>query len=422
MTIAVNNRNEFVNVDEVSGDEGAKEIVDYSGDATEEKREREEGPGRYDGLTVPEKVPPITDLKGKLPSHCFRPDLARSLKYVAKDLLVSSSLYAFIIFVEKSALPLIFQWLVFPIYWFLQGTMMWAMFVLAHDCGHGSFSNSSVVNEIVGNFLNSLILVPFYPWKLSHQHHHKNTGNIDKDEIFYPVREKQVPLKDQGKSIKLFWLGFGWFYYLVKGFQPRPVSHLNAYNPLFVKHAGKCVISLCCNLAWVGVLFTYSQSYGFSKLLVHYLIPVFVFGSWLVVTTFLHHHDDDVPWYADHKWDYVRGQLSSVDRDYGWAHSLVHNIGTHQMHHMFTKIPHYHLEEATAAFRRAYPELVRINNEPILSEFFRRFNIYDSDKYIPDDKEFHVFGGVKEATKKKTWIVVWTRLDLNVAIGVQGLI
>ena len=35
------------------------------------------------------------------------------------------------------------------------------------------------------------IMVPYYPWKLSHRHHHKNTGNIDKDEIFYPVRENR---------------------------------------------------------------------------------------------------------------------------------------------------------------------------------------------------------------------------------------
>ena len=41
--------------------------------------------------------------------------------------------------------------------------------------------------------------------------------------------------------------------------------------------------------------------------------------------------DENVPWYADEKWDFVRGNLSSVDRDYGWAHNLVHNIGTHQV-------------------------------------------------------------------------------------------
>jgi fatty acid desaturase len=31
--------------------------------------------------------------------------------------------------------------------------------------------------------------VPFESWRTTHRLHHKNTGNIDKDEIYYPNRE-----------------------------------------------------------------------------------------------------------------------------------------------------------------------------------------------------------------------------------------
>ena len=48
-----------------------------------------------------------------------------------------------------------------------------------------------------------------------------------------------------------------------------------------------------------------------------------------LVFTFV--QDENVPWYANEKWDFVKGNLSSVDRNYGWAHNLVHNIGTHQV-------------------------------------------------------------------------------------------
>ena len=105
---------------------------------------------------------------------------------------------------------------------------------------------------------------------------------------------------------------------------------------------------------------------------------------------------EDVPWYCDEKWDYVRGQLSSVDRDYGWAHSLTHNIGTHQIHHMFPKIPHYHLEEATAAFRAKYPHLVRINHSPILQDFVSRFSVFNNNMIVPDDAKYHFFTHRKE--------------------------
>ncbi len=53
--------------------------------------------------------------------------------------------------------------------------------------------------------------------------------------------------------------------------------------------------------------------------------------------------NSDVPWYADSEWNNVKGQLSTVDRHYGHVHSVIHSIGTHQIHHLFTKVPHYHL-------------------------------------------------------------------------------
>lgn len=84
------------------------------------------------------------------------------------------------------------RYLLTPAYWFLQGTMLWAVFVLGHDCGHGSFSRHQWLNDALGNLMHCTILVPYYAWKLSHRHHHKNTGNMDKDEIFYPVREKHA--------------------------------------------------------------------------------------------------------------------------------------------------------------------------------------------------------------------------------------
>ena len=60
------------------------------------------------------------------------------------------------------------------------------------------------------------------------------------------------------------------------------------------------------------------------------------------------------------QWNPVLGALSSVDRDYGWfVNNISHNIHVHQIHHLFPIIPHYHLKEATVAFRRAFPHLVR---------------------------------------------------------------
>ena len=121
---------------------------------------------------------------------------------------------------------------IYPIYWFLQGTMMWAIFVLGHDCGHGSFSRSWLINDVVGNVLHSMLLVPYYPWKLSHTHHHKNTGNIDRDEIFYPIRRKTRPAGTKLTFVPFFGLGGGWFLYLIfgYGYRPRSANHFNPWE------------------------------------------------------------------------------------------------------------------------------------------------------------------------------------------------
>jgi len=59
-------------------------------------------------------------------------------------------------------------------------------------------------------------MVPFYQWKLSHRNHHKHTANIDKDEVFYPVRRSQQP--PNPRLLPGFALGIGWFIYLATGY------------------------------------------------------------------------------------------------------------------------------------------------------------------------------------------------------------
>ena len=124
-----------------------------------------------DEVHVPEKVPTLVELKRILPKHCFVGDPIRSLSFAVKDLAIVAATYGFMMFLNYN-LPedsgfRVLMWLA---YWFFQGTMFWALFVVAHDCGHGSFSGNSILNDTVGNILNTFILVPYYAWKLSHKY------------------------------------------------------------------------------------------------------------------------------------------------------------------------------------------------------------------------------------------------------------
>jgi omega-3 fatty acid desaturase (delta-15 desaturase) len=73
------------------------------------------------------KPPPfrIGDVRAAVPAHCWRKSPLRSLSYVARDVVVVAALAAAAWWVDSTA--------VWPLYWAVQGTMFWALFVLGHD-------------------------------------------------------------------------------------------------------------------------------------------------------------------------------------------------------------------------------------------------------------------------------------------------
>ncbi|CAG5116500.1 unnamed protein product [Candidula unifasciata] len=338
-------------------------------------------------MSLRRKLPSIVDIKKCIPPSCFKSSTPLSVYYMIRDFLIIVFLYI-LIEMTWQHLPYAVQLLVTPAYWLLQGTMLMAVFVVGHDAGHGSFSTSEMVNTICGNICHTIVCCPYYMWKLSHRNHHKHTGNIDKDEVFYPVREKDNTHTHMAPG---FGLGIGWFLYLAHGYRHRVVQHFNPLDPMFHSHVINCTISLGCLICWWMLLARATESCGWTALCYHYLLPELIFGTYLVIITFLHHHSEGVPWYGDSVWNNVRGQLSTVDRSYGWCHYLIHNIGTHQIHHLFPKIPHYHLEAATESFRKAYPELVVVRNENILMAFYRMFQKFDRQSNIADNTLVHVY-------------------------------
>ena len=114
----------------------------------------------------------------------------RSLSYLLFHLGIVAALYALAYSINS--------WLFFPLFWFAQGTMFWALFVVGHDCGHGSFSKHKWLNNFVGHLTHTPILVPYHGWRISHRTHHANTGNIDTDESWYPISEKTYDEMDAG--------------------------------------------------------------------------------------------------------------------------------------------------------------------------------------------------------------------------------
>jgi hypothetical protein len=139
----------------------------------------------------------LIKLRKALPPHVFVSSVVHSVSFVARDAVLVAVLLAGQLWLE--AFPAVW-WLLLPVYVFAMGTMMWAVFVLGHDCGHGSFSGNALVNSVFGHLLHSPLLVPYHAWRITHRKHHKNTGNMDSDEIFYPFRAERFRKKPERKD------------------------------------------------------------------------------------------------------------------------------------------------------------------------------------------------------------------------------
>ena len=70
-------------------------------------------------------------------------------------------------------------WLVVPLA-VLAGGLVIRIFIIFHDCGHGSYFKSRRANDVVGFIAGVLTFTPYYHWRWEHNVHHATSGHLDK--------------------------------------------------------------------------------------------------------------------------------------------------------------------------------------------------------------------------------------------------
>lgn len=328
-----------------------------------------------EGTVVPQPISrpkfTLTELKNAIPPHCFERSMLKSFAYLTRDLVIVSLLvYGAYIVLEQRSLPLCFQIFGYLIYWFLQGSVFFGVWVIAHECGHSAFSENDLVNDIVGLILHSALLVPYHSWKISHRKHHANTGSCEHDEAFVPFTQDEVEptwsemVQDSSlyhviKLIKILLVGWIPSYLGMNAWGPRkyqnqPKCHFNPNAAFFLpKERASIVLSdvgIVLAVVTIGYFITIC---GFPIVLRLYIIPYLINNAYLVTITFLHHTDIYVPHFREGEWTWLRGSLCTIDRSYGWFLDIIlhHITDTHVCHHIFSKMPFYHCVEATEAIK-----------------------------------------------------------------------
>lgn len=355
-------------------------------------------------------IPPIDlsikSLRGAVPAHCFERNLLTSLKHLALDLTMITLMFLSMRWLDTHAvsygLPsLILHAFLWPLYWWFQGAVMTGIWVLAHECGHQSFSPWKSVNDAFGLVLHSALLVPYHAWRITHAKHHKKTNHMTDDQVFVPSsrseydafhgvtrdaghRQYRLAIQEAleetplGDLIGIFQMvTFGWWAYLTTNIAGqnygRGANHYNPSAPMFTsRDFWDIVISDVFIVAMLSTCAFAINHFGLRNFVYYYFIPYMFVNMWLVVYTYLQHSDPAIPHYTPRAFSFVRGALCSIDRDYGIYNVLHHHIGdTHVVHHLFSQMPFYHAQEATEAVKKVLGEYYYADNTPIFKALCR---------------------------------------------------
>ncbi|PHT32970.1 Omega-6 fatty acid desaturase, endoplasmic reticulum [Capsicum baccatum] len=334
---------------------------------------------------MPTSKPPFTigDIKKAIPPHFFQRSLIRSFYYVARDLLLVSVFY-YIATTYFHLLPSSYCYLAWLTYWIVQGCVFTGIWVICHECGHNAFSSYPRVDDTVGFILHSALLMPYFSLKYSHSRHHSNTNSLEHDQIhvatikselewFYKYSNK--PLGRLLQLVATLTLGtpFYWTFNFTGKNYYRFVCHFDPYAPIYNDCERLWVyISDVGLIATTYVLYRVALTQGLAWLVCIYVMPLLIMNGFIVLMTFLNHHHPSVPRYDSSEWDWLRGTLATVDRDYGVLNKVFHNFTTsHVLHHLFTTIPHYNAVEATKAIKPLLGEYYQFDGTPFYKALWR---------------------------------------------------
>lgn len=222
------------------------------------------------------------------------------------------------------------------------------LFVLQHDCGHGSFFRSRRANDVVGRALGVLTLTPYAHWRAAHAAHHATSGNLDRrgvgDITILTVREyralspwRRLAYRLYRHPIVLFAL-IPTFLFVV--LRRLPIGGALRWPAALVSVLGN-------NLALAALIGAMVVAVGpIDFLLVQLPITAVAstIGVWLF---FVQHQFKHQAWFQEDEWSFEAAALGGsshlrLPKALQW---LTANIGLHHVHHLASRIPNYRLQE-----------------------------------------------------------------------------
>ena len=235
-------------------------------------------------------------------------------------------------------------WLTVPLA-VLAGGLLVRIFIIFHDCGHGSYFRSKRANSFWGFICGVLTFTPYFRWRWQHARHHASSGNLDRrgvgdiwtltvQEYLDASRWRRFSYRVVRNPAVLFIIG-PLIQLLVIERVPSGSGRARERHSVWWTNLAILVMA-----AGLGTVF------GWVNYLLIQLIIVLVAGSAGVWLFYVQHQFAGTYWARGGDWDYVAAALQGssyykLPKVLQWFSG---NIGFHHIHHLNPAIPNYYLE------------------------------------------------------------------------------
>ena len=222
---------------------------------------------------------------------------------------------------------------------------MTRVFIIMHDCGHGSFFKSPRANQIVGTICGILANTPYFQWTREHAIHHATAGDLDRrgvgDVDTITVREYLALSKPGRLKYRLYRHPLVTF-----GIGPHYIFLL--YSRFVGKQSGRrerqgvYLTNVALFTLWGSLIY----AMGIKAFLLIWVPVQILAGVWGVWLFYVQHQFEHTYWQHHRDWDYATAALMGssfykLPRVVQWFSG---NIGFHHIHHLCQRIPNYKLE------------------------------------------------------------------------------
>ena len=248
-------------------------------------------------------------------------------------------------------------WLAVPLA-IVAGGFLVRIFIIFHDCGHGSFFKSQRANDVLGFVAGILTLTPYYQWRWEHAIHHGTAGHLDKrgtgdvwtmtvQEYLESSRWKRFSYRLARNPIVLLLIAPLFLFVIVQRI-PSTKGRRERRSVWWMNFAVACYAA---TMSWI---------FGIKAFVLLQLIVTMVAGAAGVWMFYVQHQFEDAYWERGENWNYTAAALQGssfykLPRILQWFSG---NIGFHHIHHLSPRIPNYNLQrchDADPIFKRVRP-------------------------------------------------------------------